>query len=229
MNHGPARRHRHGAQQTLRRAEARATGSGTVPLIHANFITGKDAGRMAKVIVSLMLLLTACGPTNKAKPETASLAPQDPALIARFTTVIWPTILTYRFYGQGDPQTPPNPNSDRDKFNSVVDVNSQTGWDVKLGAEKIGEVLNAQGISAGETDQLALATATISSPSATDAHVIVCYTYSFTARSEWPHTNDHAVPGASEVTFALHKGNGDWLVRGIVNDHVVPSCPSNRA
>jgi hypothetical protein len=184
---------------------------------------------VAKVIVSLVLLLTACGPTNKAEPETATLAPQDPALIARFTQVIWPTILTYRFYGQGDPQTPSKANSGRDKFNAVVDVNSQTAWDVKVGAEKIGEVLNAQGISAGETDQLALATATISSLSAADARVIACYTYSFTARSEWPHTNDRAVPGASEVTFSLHKGNGDWLVRGIINDHVVPSCPSNRA
>jgi hypothetical protein len=222
MNHGAARRYRHGAQQTLRRAEASATGRGTVPLIPVNF-------RMAKVIVSLMLLLTACGPTNKAKPETATLAPQDPALIARFAGVIWPTILTYRFYGQGDPQTPPKPNSDRDKFNSVVDVSSQTGWDVRQGAEEIGEVLNAQGISAGETDHLALATATISSLSATDAQVIACYTYNFTARSEWPHANDHAVPGASEVTFALRKGNGDWLVGGIFNDHVVPSCPSNRA
>jgi hypothetical protein len=184
---------------------------------------------MAKVIVSLMLLLTACGPTNKAEPETATLAPQDPALIARFTQVIWPTILTYRFFGQGDPQTPPTADSGLYKFKSVVDVTNPTWWDVKLGAEKIGQVLNAQGALAGETDQLALATATISSLSATDAHVIACYTYGFTARSEWPHANDHAVPGASEVTFSLHKGNGDWLVRGIFNDHVVPSCPSNRA
>jgi hypothetical protein len=63
---------------------------------------------------------------------------------------------------------------------------------------------------------------------ATDTDVIACYTYNFTARSEYPHTNDHAVPGASEVTFAMHL-DGEWLVRSTSHDHVVPGCSSGRA
>jgi hypothetical protein len=177
-----------------------------------------------KLVLSLVFPLVtalACGASSdrvEAKPD----APQDPALIARFTTVIWPTILNYRHYGQGDPQSPPGPDSEMAKFNSVVDSANQAGA-VKIQAQGIGELLNTRGVSTGETDHIALAAATISSLSAGDASVIACYTYNFTARSEWPHTNDHPVPGVSEVTFALHKGD-DWLVRNISNDHAVPGC-----
>lgn len=174
---------------------------------------------MKKAIVSIMLLLTACAATTKAKPD----APQDPALMKRFVNVIWPTILNFRYYGQGDPQSPPGPGSGMAKFNSVVDVTGQTG-NVKIAAQGIGEILDSQGVSTGETDHMALAATTISSLTAGDATVIACYTYNFTVRSEWPHANDHPVPGASEVTFTLHRGGDDWLVRNITNDHVVPSC-----
>jgi hypothetical protein len=183
---------------------------------------------MRKVIVCLMLLqLAACAHITDAKRETSTAAPQDRALVARFADVIWPTILQYRYSGQGDPQTPPGPRSGMATFNSVVDVTNQIG-SVKLEAENIGEVLDAKGVSTGETEHLALATTNVSSLNAADAEVIACYTYSFTARSEWPHTNDHAVPGASEVTFTLHKVD-DWLVRKISNDHVVTSCAANKA
>jgi hypothetical protein len=177
-------------------------------------------------MIAFVLLLTACTPSTKARPEMPD-SPHDSALTARFTNVIWPTILRYRYYGQGDPQSPPGPDSAMNRFNAVVDVSNQSG-SVKFEAQKIGELVDTGGVSTGETANIALANATISSLNGTDADVIACYTYSFTARSEYPHTNDHAVPGASEVTFTLHKTT-DWLVRGISNDHPVPGCASSTA
>lgn len=99
---------------------------------------------------------------------------------------------------------------------------------IKSEAQKIGEVPDARGISMGETDHLALASATVSSLDGAHAQVIACYTSNFTARSPWPHDHDCAVTGSSEVTFNSHK-NSDWLVSDLGNDHVVPGCPSSRA
>lgn len=178
-------------------------------------------------VPALIFAVVACSPPSEAIPAPSTQIPQDPALISRFTDVIWPTILTYRNYGQGDPQST-GPNEYRDKFNSVIDGESSDAFAVKGEAHDIGEVLDASGVAKGETDHLALASATVSELSGNDSKVVACYTYNFTARSEWPHTNDHAVPGASEVTFTLHKRN-DWLVREISNNHVVPACQSSKA
>ena len=184
-----------------------------------------SAARMARAAAVAIMMLAGCsspGP-DKSPPKTGVF--QDSQLIHRFTTVIWPTIMTYRFYGQGDPQTPLKPGSDRDKFNAVIDEAADR--DVKFEAEKIGEVLDSKGIAAGETDHVALANTTVASLSESDAAVVACYTYDFTARSEWPHSHDHAVPAASDVTFSLHRGEThEWLVRRISDDHVVPGCPA---
>ncbi|WP_234796441.1 hypothetical protein [Mycobacteroides chelonae] len=112
------------------------------------------------------------------------------------------------------------------KFKSVIAPG--VAVDVKRRAQGIAEVLGPDGVALGETDNVNLATTTISQLDSSDAKVIACYTYDFTARSEYPHTNDHAVPRASEVTFTLRKAT-DWLVSDIANDHAVPDCQSSKA
>jgi hypothetical protein len=173
------------------------------------------------VAVALALIATACTPATPAKPSPSTDVPQNPALIARFTNVIWPTIITYRYYGQGDPQNPPGPDSSMAKFQSVIDVGSATG-SVKHNAQDLPHDPN------GRVQHYALENATISSLSATDADIVACYTYDFTAYLPYPQPDPPPVRRASEVTFVLHKSD-DWLVRDITNDHVVPSCSNSKA
>ncbi|OHU80131.1 hypothetical protein [Mycobacteroides chelonae] len=182
---------------------------------------------MKRAIVVLAALAVACTPTaTETKPVATTTAISDPALSARFTKVLWPTIMDYRYYGQGDPQSPPGPDSDMAKFKAVLAPGATA--DVKHRAQGIGEVLGPDGVALGETNNVNLANTSITDLNGSDATVLACYTYDFTARSEYPHTNDHAVPGASEVTFTLHKGN-DWLVSDIANNHTVPDCQSSKA
>ncbi|MUM17978.1 hypothetical protein FZI91_17805 [Mycobacterium sp. CBMA271] len=183
---------------------------------------------MKRAIIMLAALSAACTPTTttETKPVATTTAISDPALTARFTNVLWPTIMDYRYYGQGDPQSPPGPDSDMAKFNNVIAPGVTV--DIKHRAQDIGEILGPDGVELGQTDHLALANTTIPEINGADAKVIACYTYDFTARSDYPHTSDHAVPGASEVTFTLHKTN-DWLVQEIGNNRTVPDCQSSKA
>ncbi|MFD6196701.1 hypothetical protein ACFWE3_08350 [Mycobacteriaceae bacterium NPDC060252] len=182
---------------------------------------------MKRAIVMLAAVSVACSPTaTETKPVATTTAISDPALIARFTKVLWPTIMDYRYYGQGDPQSPPGPGSDMAKFNAVLAPGAVVN--IKHRAQGIGEVLGPDGVTLGETGNVNLANASIAEVEGSDATVLACYTYDFTARSEYPHTNDHAVPGASEVTFTLRKTN-DWLVSDIANNHTVPDCQSSKA
>lgn len=182
---------------------------------------------MKRAIVLLATVSVACTPTaTETRPVATTTAISDPALTARFTNVLWPTIMDNRYYGQGDPQSPPGPDSAMAKFKSVIAPG--VAVDVKRRAQGIAEVLGPDGVALGETDNVNLATTTISQLDSSDAKVIACYTYNFTARSEYPHTNDHAVPRASEVTFTLRKAT-DWLVSDIANDHAVPDCQSSKA
>lgn len=183
---------------------------------------------MKRAIIVLAALSAACAPTTttETKPVATTTAISDPALTTRFTKVLWPTIMDYRYYGQGDPQSPPGPGSDMAKFKAVIAPG--VAGDIKHQAQGIGEVLGPDGVELGQTDKVTLANTSITDLKGSDATVLVCYTYDFTARSEYPHTNDRAVPGASEVTFTLRKTN-DWLVSDIANNHTVPDCQSSKA
>ncbi|CPV57035.1 hypothetical protein [Mycobacteroides abscessus] len=183
---------------------------------------------MKRAIIVLAALSAACAPTTTTETKTVATttAISDPALTARFTKVLWPTIMDYRYYGQGDPQSPPGPNSDMAKFKAVLAPGATV--DIKHRAQGIGEVLGPDGVELGETNNVNLANTSITELKGSDATVLACYTYDFTARSEYPHTNDHAVPGASEVTFTLRKTT-DWLVSDIANNHTVPDCQPSKA
>jgi hypothetical protein len=56
---------------------------------------------------------------------------------------------------------------------------------------------------------------------------LVCYTYNHVWYVNVENTQ-HA-PGASEATVELVDVNNTWYLRGITNDHVVPSCGASNS
>ncbi|SIM97252.1 Uncharacterised protein [Mycobacteroides abscessus subsp. abscessus] len=173
------------------------------------------------VIAACAFVLLACtnSPPAKPVPDTTEGGP----LIARFTAVIWPSIVDNRGHGQGDPQSA---NPRKVKFWSVVDPGADANLQDE--AKALGTTTAPDGaILTGPGDSIKLVNASVTSHDGSLASVAACYTYTSKTNADLA-SKGPGSPMASEVTFTLHKTD-DWLVQSISNDHVVPSCQSNKA
>jgi hypothetical protein len=180
--------------------------------------------RLALALAIPLATVLACS-TSISEPATAVPTVNDQQIINRLTHDIWPAVS--KFNGQ-----PTQESAGAQQFHAIIDPNMRaTGSYMEL-REAI-KTLGQQGQYDPQTqtthsnDGLAVAHAAVQSVQGDIATLDVCYTY-----THYWYVNvenmQHA-PGASDAAVQLANVNNTWYLRGITNDHVVPSCPSDKA
>ncbi|WP_079632256.1 hypothetical protein [Mycobacteroides abscessus] len=153
---------------------------------------------------------------------TTADVPQDPAIIKRFTDVIWPTMNQYGPYQAGMARLSP-----------VVDPNLPGGaWNQELGGA-IVNMLRGNGYDANNEwahyrEDPKISNVSITANTATNATLKLCYSYThvwYRYQSD-PH---QTAPESSEADIQLANVGNTWYLHSISNDHVVPDCQSSKA
>lgn len=187
---------------------------------------------LTRLFMPLLFVAMVAGCTATNAPETTPAAststistPDADGVVTRFTKDIWPAVEGYRAPGQGSPNyrryvAIVDPRLDGAAWNTLFeDVRS-------LGT--VGRNKETDEAESYPTGPLNLAATSSTALNASTATLVICYTYtSVTQRT----INDPQVqaPAASEATFDLAQENNVWYLHAITNDHVVPSCRSDKA
>lgn len=184
------------------------------------------------VILAATSLLTGCHTqqrvTEPTPVATTTVTVADTqGVIARYTNDIWPLI-------KASNQAPPDQLSQNAVGLSRVvyrDIPMESRARLEDSVERLGTVREAdQTHGLIERDRavgLTLADAALTVLDSSKATLQMCYTYianSYGAIGDPPAKN----PGASEATVELRKTD-TWYLYAITNDHVVPSCQSDKA
>jgi hypothetical protein len=177
--------------------------------------------RLAVAIVPIATVLACSSPCGAAK---AAPPPADqPNVVDRYTRDIWPAVAAYNAdHAQGGPASQAftatlAPDMNADQFGKLRDAAQALGrmWEHDQGAQ-----------TTHYNDGLHLSTVDTQNITSETATLDVCYTYTHYWYVDIADT--HQAPGASEAIFGMSNQGGSWLLGSISNDHVVPSCPSDK-
>lgn len=170
------------------------------------------------LVFAVLAVALACSPNHEqAKAEP----PVNQHVTDTLTRTIWPAVNAYqRDVGQGGPG-----------YQALAKVLSPTvlgrpRTDLYQAVRDLGTV-PAPEMPHGKltpSTELRIASTEVASATEDATSLTVCYTYTATTWDDQSPRNS-----ASEVTVELTNTVGTWYLHSITNDHVVPSCESNKA
>jgi hypothetical protein len=177
-----------------------------------------------KIVTALIpvVVLLACSAPDK--PVKAEPTVNQQQIIDRYTRDIWPATSAYNAeHNQGSPTSQRfialfNPHLNSDQWSALRDAAQKLG--------RMGEYDDATQTT-HYNDGLHLGGVTVQNVEGDTATLDVCYTYTHSWYVNIENTQ-HA-PGASQATVQLVNVNNTWYLNDITDDHVVPSCPTNKA
>lgn len=176
---------------------------------------------MMKIAVALGIpffaVLACAAPTGPAGADPVDAQ----QIVASVRDTIWPAVNAYN----GAP-TQSSPGSAQ--FRAVVDPGLRSDIDAYGALQTAAQTLGQQGRFDPQTrvthshDGMTLARTDVQSADGDVATVGACYTY--TDRQEVNVGNSQQSPAAAQATMTLFKVDGNWYLRAIADDHVVPAC-----
>lgn len=175
----------------------------------------------AAPLAVLLATVVACS-TSTNEPAKATPTVNNQQIINRLTHDIWPAVSAYN--GQ-----PTQGSAGAQQFHAIVDPNTGGAGNLRDVVQKLGQQgqYDPQTRTTHMNDGLTVAHAEVQATQGDTATLDVCYTYTHSWYVNIENTQ-HG-PGASQATVQLVNVNNTWYLNDITDDHVVPSCPTNKA
>ncbi|WP_131822412.1 hypothetical protein [Mycobacteroides chelonae] len=161
-------------------------------------------------------------PTETTAPRPAPVSPEiRNEVVARFSGDIWPAI-------NGFNQAPFQGNAASGRLSTMIDKDLDApAWSrVRAGVQGLAHT-GPDRAADGDLTPASVAVTAVTQADPRIATLQVCYTYTLAIVSNDPPATKRE-PGASEVTIELRQADA-WYLHALTNDHVVPSCQSDKA